>query len=199
MRRKDLLSRARHLMTEKKVLAVSAFLTIVSCFLPWYGTGDMWKSAFESVGAPGGYVIMLFSLGILALIATELWEKEWLSSLPIKESVLHIFLSAQSFFVALIFIAVYGQYALLDVPNSSSRFGIYLSLFSSLVSSLAALSYHRAVISGRVKEQDFVTMPRTHRAVNEWQEEGEQQEEAVMTEEMPVEQQETMFDPTKIQ
>jgi len=179
MRRKQLSHRIRSLEVEKKVVFLATLGTLIACFLPWYGINSRvipngWWNAFGSIGAVAGYVITLFSVSIIGLMAVQLLKPEWnvQQKLPVKESSFFLFLSAQSLFVALLFIPIYNQYSVINASNSGTRFGIYVALATTLVAALASWAYQKRM-EKTSPQKDFATIPRTHRAVNEWgQEEG---------------------------
>lgn len=194
MRKKLFSHRLKALEPEKKVLAIASFASIVACFLPWYGINSRvineWWNAFSSIGSVAGYVITIFSLFSLGMIAIQLLKPEWniQQKIIFKEPSLLLFLSAQSFFVTLLFIPVYAQYSLINASNSGTRFGIYIALASTLVSSIVSFAYMRRMEKNASIKSDFATIPRAHRAVNDW-EENETSE--IAHEEI---EQETMFD-----
>lgn len=194
MRRKQFSHRLKALEPEKKVLAIASFASIVACFLPWYGINSRvineWWNAFSSIGSVAGYVITIFSLFSLGMIAMQLLKPEWniQQKIMFKESSLFLFFSAQSFFVALLFIPVYAQYSLINASNSGARFGIYIALASTLISAIVSIAYMRRMEKNASVKSDFASIPRAHRAVNDW-EENETSE--VLQEEV---EQEAMFD-----
>jgi len=196
MRKKSLSGRLKDLSIEKKIIAVASLVTLISCFLPWYGINSRvineWWDAFGSIGSVAGYVISVFSLLSLVITLAPVIKPELdvQKKLPFKETALLVFFSAQSLFVSLIFIPVYAQYSLINASNSGARFGIYLALLSSLVASVVAVFNHRKAGRVSLQQDDFVSMPRAHRAVDDWQE-GEATSES---EEMSEADQETMFE-----
>lgn len=201
MRRRDLLSRMINLSREKQVIAVCSVGTLIACFLPWYGINSVvinaWQNAFESIGSIAGYILVAFSLLSLVMIAIPVLSPDYEieDRLQVKESALLLFFSAQSFFVTLIFVPVFAQYSLLSASNSSTRFGIYVALIATLVSSLFALSMHRkGAQSSLLKERGFMNVPRMHRTIATMEHEAMQEEETLMPQ-TPAEQQEAMFEP----
>lgn len=193
MRKKQFSHRIASLDSEKKVIAITNILSLVACFLPWYGINSRvineWWNAFSSIGSVAGYMIALFSLVSLGIIFTQVLKPEWdvQQKLFFKESSVLFFLGAQSVFVTLMFIPVYAQYSLINASNSGTRFGIYVALVSSLVTTIVSLAYLKRMEKSGSMQKDFASMPRTHRAVDEWgQEETENTLEEI--------EQETMFD-----
>lgn len=182
---------------EKKVIATAAIVTLVSCFLPWYGINSRvineWWNAFGSIGSVAGYVVLSFSVAILAIILLPVLKPQMdiKKKLPFRESSLLIFFSGQSFFISLIFIPVYSQYSLINATNSGTRFGIYLALLSTLISTIVALAYQRK--NERLSlQEDFATVPRTQRNINDWDAENEEEPQLEEAEEEI--EQEAMFD-----
>lgn len=201
MRKRQLSYRINTLDTEKKVLAIASFATIVACFLPWYGINSRvineWWNAFSSIGSVAGYALTIFSLATLTLIALPLLKPEWEieKKLPFKSTSLMLLFSAQSFFVTLLFIPVYAQYSLLNASSSGTRFGMYVALVSTLASSIFAYAYQRKMEKNPSASEEFANVPRTHQGINEWSEnEPEEQAEEDLMESENVEQ-ETMFEP----
>jgi hypothetical protein len=194
MRKKQLGHRIKALDLEKKVLSATSMLAIVACFLPWYGINSRviangWWNAFGSIGSVAGYVVTLFALATLGIISLQVLKPEWniQQKLMFKESSILLFLSAQSFFVTLLFIPVYSQYSLINASSSGTRFGIYIALISALISAITAFAYQKRTEKTASMQAGFASVPRTHRAVDEWgQTETETVEEEVG--------QETMFD-----
>ncbi|MDF2378989.1 MAG: hypothetical protein P1V18_02060 [Candidatus Gracilibacteria bacterium] len=149
MSRKNTISRNfRRLAAEKKVILFSASLTLISCFMPWYGSNSRllinridWN-AFDNIGSIGGYLISSFAIITLALVvAPMVFEGINLTKkLPFRESSIVLFLSGQSAFISFLFTAIYSQYALVQSANSSTRFGLYMALSSSLITAVAALT-----------------------------------------------------------
>lgn len=199
MRRKNFSSRFRALPVEKKILAVASLVTLVSCFLPWYGINSRvineWWNAFSSIGSVAGYLVTVLSLVSLGLLMLPVIKPEWDLSkkLPMKETSLLIFLNAQSLFVTLIFIPVYAQYSLINATNSGTRFGIYIALISTLVSAVAALSYQRRAEKLDSRLQEFAQVPRSHRAVDDWSQEENLDAEQDQDENLAENEQETIF------
>lgn len=198
MRRKTIMKRIQAMPLERKVLAISAIVTLASCFMPWYGINSRvineWWNAFGSIGSVAGYIVFAFSLLSLAMVAVPaLIESEIQKKMPVKETALHVFLQGQSFFVALLFIPVYSQYSLINATNSGTRFGLYVALISTFVGTLVAMSQHRK------REQlgaraNFASVPSPQRTLHEWEEEEssydtEETEEAELQEEMFTEEQ----------
>lgn len=199
MRRKNFSSRFRALPAEKKILAVASLVTLVSCFLPWYGINSRvineWWNAFSSIGSVAGYLVSAFSLISLVLLMAPVVKPELDLSkkLPIKETSMLIFLNAQSLFVTLIFIPVYAQYSLINATNSGTRFGIYIALISTLVSAVAALSYQRRAEKLANRLQEFAQVPRAHRAVDEWNQEESFDDQPAQEDSLVEDEQETIF------
>lgn len=199
MRRKNFSSRFRALPVEKKILAIASLVTLVSCFLPWYGINSRvineWWNAFSSIGSVAGYLVTVFSLCSLVLLLAPVIKPELDLSkkLPMKETSMLIFLNAQSLFVTLIFIPVYAQYSLINATNSGTRFGIYIALISTLVSAVAALSYQRRAEKLASRLQEFVQVPRAHRAVDDWSQEENLDEQQDQEETLVENEQETIF------
>jgi hypothetical protein len=195
MRRKQFSHRLKALEPEKKVLAVASFASLVACFLPWYGINSRvineWWNAFSSIGSVAGYVITVFSVATLGMILVQLLKPEWdfQKKLVVKESSLLVFLSAQSFFVTLLFIPVYAQYSLINASNSGTRFGIYIALVSTLVSSIVSFAYLKRSEKNAPGKTEFASIPRTHRNVSDWDESENSETVAEQIE------QETMFEP----
>ncbi|MGE3279239.1 MAG: hypothetical protein AB7J40_05675 [Candidatus Altimarinota bacterium] len=194
MRKKQLSQRIKALEPEKKIIALASLASLIACFLPWYGINSRvineWWNAFGSIGSVAGYVISTFAVFSLGVVLAQLLKPEWnlQQKLILKESTLLLFLNAQSFFVTLLFIPVYAQYSLINASNSGTRFGIYTALVSTLVASVVSFAYHKRMEKNASLQKDFANVPRSHRSVNEWEQEesSEEYSEAV--------QQETMFD-----
>lgn len=152
-------------------------MTLISCFLPWYGINSRvineWWNAFNSIGSVAGYALLTFSLLSMAVVLLPVFKEDFdlQSRLPFRVSALLIFFSSQSLFVTLMFIPVYAQYSLLNATNSSTRFGIYLALISSAVASMFALSAARKESSESSASEEFINVPRAHRSVSPWEEE----------------------------
>lgn len=198
MRRKKLKNRIKELSGEERIIAMAAVVSFIGCFLPWYGINsrviNQWWNGFSSIGSVGGYLIALFSIVIFAIAVLPVLKSglDLERKLPMKKTSLLFFLSGQSFFVALIFIPVYAQYSLINATNSGTRFGLYLVLLSTLISSIVALSLHRR--SERLSlQQDFATVPRKHREINHWQE-NDPDERPDQLEERDELEQESMFE-----
>lgn len=196
MRRKNFIRRAKTLPTEKKIIMASSILVFISCFLPWYGINSRvineWWNAFGSIGSVAGYLIAGFSLLSLALILLPSLRPGFdiEQKLPLKESSLLLFLSGQSFFVTLVFIPVYAQYSLINAANSGARFGLYLALLGSLISSISALSYRQKNLKESLSQPEFAKVPRAQRDLSEWENEEPESDEV---EEVSEYEQETMF------
>jgi|CXWL01.1.fsa_nt_gi hypothetical protein len=197
MRKKSLSGRIKDLAFEKKIMALASLATLVSCFLPWYGINSRvineWWNAYSNIGSVAGYVITVFSLLSLGLLLAPVLrpELDLDKKLPWKSTSLLILLNVQSLFVALLFVPIYAQFSLINASNSGARFGIYVAIISSLVAAVVAVVYQRKMERLSVREQEFVSMPRAHRAVNDWEEPQDQSSSTVETVE---EGQETMFE-----
>lgn len=198
MRRNNLSRRSKSLPFEKRIIALSSFVALISCFLPWYGINSRvineWWNAFGSIGSVAGYIVASFAVVMIALIVLPLIKPEFdiAQKLPLKESSLFLFLSAQSFFVTVIFIPVYAQYSLINATSSGTRFGLYVALIATLASSVFALSYHKRLSESNDRQPEFAKVPRTQRSVNYWQREDENGQE--IEEEEEEFQQEAMFE-----
>lgn len=187
MSRKTTISRNfGRLAVEKKVILFSAFATFVSCFMPWYGSNSRllinridWN-AFDNIGSVGGYLISGFALITLSMVTLPIFVDglSLTKKLPVRESSLLLFLSGQSAFVSLLFIAIYSQYALLQSANSSTRFGLYITLVSSLITSVATLTMMQ-------KEKRSMASPLVSEAVEDiddqsFSEEGEYEAQEIV-------------------
>lgn len=197
MRKKSFTNRLKDLAFEKKIMALASLATLVSCFLPWYGINSRvineWWNAYSSIGSVAGYVITVLSLLSLGLLLAPVIRPEFdlEKKLPWKSTSLLILLNAQSLFVALLFVPIYAQFSLINASNSGARFGIYAAIISALVASVVAVIYQRKMEKQSGREQEFVSMPRAHRGVNDWE---EVQDESSPETEMVEEDQETMFE-----
>lgn len=159
---------------ERKIIAIAALFSFVSCFLPWYGSNTraainqvLWNG-FDNIGAVAGYLISAFSLATLLLVVFPLIDEKWdiAKKLPWKEGNVLFFLNAQSSFVAMIFIPVYSQYALSQFANSGSRFGLYMTLVSCGVAALASF----VLLQREKREEDrssIVHAKRLHRSLED--------------------------------
>ena len=185
MRHKKFSNRVKALSNEKKILGLAAVISLVSCFLPWYGINSRvineWWNAFGSIGSVAGYMVMAFSIAALAIIMLPVIKPgiDLQKRLPVQESSLLMFLFGQSFFTTLLFIPVYAQYSLINATNSGTRFGIYITLVSSLVATLVAIGNQRKGERLEMVQQDFATVPRAQRSIAEWDEEESEEEAAV--------------------
>lgn len=197
MRKKQLSHRIKALDPEKKIIAIASLASLIACFLPWYGINSRvineWWNAFGSIGSVAGYVITTFSIVSLGIILTQVLKPEWniQQKLVLKESSLLLFLSAQSFFVSLLFVPVYAQYSLINASNSGTRFGIYIALGSTLAATIVSFAYLKRTEKNASLQKDFANVPRSHRTIDDWSEEGGEEVADMSSEEI---QQETMFD-----
>ena len=167
------------LSIERRIIGIASVVTLIACFLPWYGSNSrlainqvLWN-AFDSIGSVGGYLIAVFSLLSLVMIITPVVKENvsLANLLPWSESALLLFFSAQSAFVAMIFIPVYAQYALVQSSNSGTRFGIYVALASSLAAAITALLVYQKENKDEVSPSSLAEL-RSHRSLDEAEEES---------------------------
>lgn len=200
MRRKKFINRVKGMALERKVLTASAFLTLIACFMPWYGINSRvineWWNAFGSIGAIAGYVVLAFSLLSLTLLTIPVLTNSEMNlgkRLPFRESAVHVFFQGQSFFVTLLFIPVYSQYSLINATNSGTRFGLYLALFSTLIGTIVAIAHHRKGEELQMHSEDFEAVPQPQRSIHEWEEEDQEDDETLIRSEA-TELEEEMFE-----
>jgi hypothetical protein len=169
--RRNFMSRIKRLKGEEKVMLVGAIVTIVSCFMPWYGISSRvineWWNGFGSIGSVAGYLIAFFALSVATL--TVLPALDVKPKLPWKSEKITLFLSAQAMFLGLVFLVVYAQYSLYDSPNSSTRFGLYLTLVSSIIMFIASTVVHKNAERGHLSfsSPELVKVPRHHKTLDE--------------------------------
>lgn len=186
MRRQSIMSRLQSLSAEKKVLVLTSFITLLACFMPWYGINSRvvneWWNAFNSIGSVAGYVVTIFSLFVLLHLLLPIIKPEWDFSkkFPWSDSSLLLFFSGQSFMVTLLFIPVYAQYSLINATNSGTRFGIYLALISSLIGTISALIAKKKEEPALLHQSQFAKMRGSHRSVSELYQEDERESSEAM-------------------
>jgi hypothetical protein len=179
MRKRSPLNRFKHLNTEQKAVSVTAILTFIFCFMPWYAissrTVSKWWSGFENIGSVGGYLIAFLAIVVLAItILPTLGVK---LRLPWKNEHIVIALSAEAAFLAVVFLAVYIQYSLHDSLDSSTSFGIYLTIVSTFAMTIAAIALNKSQIRSPYKIQDeFIKVPRQQQDIYESKPETTQDE-----------------------
>jgi hypothetical protein len=167
--RRNFKKRFKTLKGEQKTLLFASLTSIVGCFLPWYGISSRvineWWSGFGSIGFIAGYTISLFAFSLILLTLLPLWDIK--PQLPWKSEKLQVFFSAQAFFIALLFLAVYAQYSIYDSPNSSIRFGIYVTIASTAIASISALIIAKNADKGRISfsTPELMNVPRHHQGI----------------------------------
>lgn len=195
MRSSSFTSRFKALQPEKKILIVTSAVAAIACFLPWYGINSRvineWWNAFGSIGSVAGYIVFAFSVCSLIGLVTPLIRSELdiFKKLPISDTSAYMFLNGQSFFVSLLFIPVYSQYSLINATNSGTRFGLYVALVSTLIGTIVATAYHKRKERLDIRTQEFASVPRAQKSLNEWS--NEEVEPAMMSDEF---EQEEMFE-----
>lgn len=172
LRKRTFTQRLRALPVEKQIMAMMNVITILACFLPWYGINspiisESWN-AFNSIGLVAGYLLLTFSLLSLFIIVGPAIREEFDlgKKLPFSDTSQFLFLNGQSVFVTLIFIPVFSQYSFLYETSSSTRFGIYLALISTFIAFIFALSYRKKGSLTESREDEFFNIPRTHRELS---------------------------------
>jgi len=130
--------------TEEKIVGISALTIIFSVFMPWYSViMNFDKKSMTETGFSGdlgviGFVIFLMAIiTIIVLIAENM-------RLPLpqfgykREQILFFFLG-QSFFLALITMAIYTKRGL-EFTDANLRFGIYTVMIAAFFGAMSGFA-----------------------------------------------------------
>lgn len=186
-RRKSFIQQLNRLSFEEKIIGAASLVTVVACFLPWYGISsrimDQWWNGFSNIGYVIGYVVFLVALAALYGILAPLF------SLPIpkilERKFSYLALHGESAFLLTILSFIYAKYTVFDAPGSSVRFGLYTALIASFVGAIAGyVLWKKHVTDLRKKglQEDFIKMPRMRNEYTEVEMEPEINNEPVVSE-----------------
>ncbi|MEK7524483.1 MAG: hypothetical protein AAB588_05660 [Patescibacteria group bacterium] len=131
-----------------KTLGIAAFLLFLSTLLPWYTDIDSYRVGDEFLGVSGPTSFIGISILIMAgfsiwIFSYHLLERR-VPRLPMGESVLNLFVGAESLFLILLVNSIYYHPKFgVNILDKEPRFGMMLSLVSSLVMVIAAYLQYR--------------------------------------------------------
>lgn len=169
--RRNILTQLQRLKPEQKLLLAGSLTTILGCFLPWYGISSRvvseWWSGFGNIGSVAGYFISFFAITIIALTLLPLWDVKM--KFPWSNEKISLAFASQILLLSLVFIVVYAQYAIYDSPNSSTRFGLYVTLVASILTFLGALANVKSAERTYLgfNQQELARVPRQHKGLEE--------------------------------
>ena len=119
------------------IVLVSALLTVVSLFLPWFtspGTHDQWAFTYSEVAA---VVVIVFFLATLFLVIYPALSGE-LNLPPLPFSTPLVFLTMGSVLL-LLFMYELGKYDCIQCTGISRGIGVWVALIASLVFIIGAI------------------------------------------------------------
>jgi hypothetical protein len=181
-RRKSFFSLVNRLTLEEKLIGAASVVTIVACFLPWYGITsrimDQWWNGFSNIGSVVGYVVFLLALASLYSIIAPLF------SLPVpkvlNQKMSHLLLHGEAAFLLVLMSFIYARYTVFDAPGSSVRFGLYAALIASFAGAISGYTLWRKYILDLKKKgirEDFIQMPKVRNVFTEVEMEPEANEQ----------------------
>lgn len=131
-----------------KTLGIAAFSLFLSTLLPWYTDIDSYRVGDEFLGVSGptsfiGISILIMAGFSLWIFSYHLLERR-VPRLPVRESVINLFVGAESLFLILLVNSIYYHPKFgVNILDKEPRFGMMLSLVTSLVMVIAAYLQYR--------------------------------------------------------
>lgn len=164
-RKKSFLSLVNRLSFEEKLIGAASLVTIVACFLPWYGISsrvmEQWWNGFSNIGYIIGYTVFIIAAISLYSIAAPLFS---LPNLKVfEQKMIHLLLHGEASFLLVLLSFVYARYTVFDAPGSSVRFGLYTALIASFIGAVSGyVMWRKHIMDLRKKgiQEDFIHMPR---------------------------------------
>lgn len=140
---------------EERILNAGALLAIVGVLLPWISGqwGGQDEQVFSGLGfftSFIGFAVVLLHLAVMAILAVPLFGGSRLVS-QARQHVVRFFLTLIASVLILAALSVLTKVTL-EFPRMGLRFGIYVSLIGSLVSTLYAYLLYREQRRHEVRE-----------------------------------------------
>ena len=186
-RRKSFTHLLGRLSFEEKLIGAASLVTVIACFLPWYGITsrimNQWWNGFSNIGYVVGYVVFLTALAALYGVVAPLFSLPTPKILSRKFS--YLVLHGESTFLLIILSFIYAKYTVFDAPGSSVRFGLYTALIASFAGAVAGYMLwkkHVADLRKKGLQEDFIQMPRTRNEYTEIEMEPEMNDQPVVNE-----------------
>ncbi|MBI4235630.1 hypothetical protein HY604_05020 [Candidatus Peregrinibacteria bacterium] len=150
----SLKNRFKKMPSNKKMILVCSFLTVISLFMPWYSDIDQFKTGDGFLGITGplymaGILILILNVASLGLVAMEFFDKPE-PKLPISTKQFHILSGSISTVLLVLMLSVYFHPKFgINLTNKSAEFGMILGFIGMA-----------GVIFGALMKQKTVTGPK---------------------------------------
>ncbi len=145
----------RNLSFEIKTIFLSHFLTIISCFLPWYSSSspygeDVFYNAFKGPSFLIGFFIFVISFVIVILFIDRLLEKQKVK-LPISEIALYGGAGVQQIILLILAWSVLVSVGI-NTEGGNVRFGIFFIFIVQIAGLVATFLFYQIESQKNVKK-----------------------------------------------
>lgn len=121
-----------------KMIGIGSLILLISTILPWYADLDSYRIGDQFLGITGpasfvGIAILLLSGLSLWIFSYHLFERH-VPRLPVREAILHLFVSIESLFLLVLVNSIYFHPKFgVNITLKETRFGMTIAFIGAIV------------------------------------------------------------------